>query len=227
VTVVLWSLHVGQARADWTHGARDVVEELDDVSVLRVALDVTDKMGLGGAPDTQEERIKVGDDIVRETRVRCSGNHKRKRSPGRFNDLTMCLELGDTSSAILLMDGGEMAVRRVDDPLTVSLESEAGDCFGELSAIGGLMGGLWGRGVNVGGRGETLVELVAAGSARLNRVTAVWRAAYRIAIRDDVSVEDVDIDVAVRDLYTVYKLAEVDMGDSRCRIRVRVLSDDI
>lgn len=50
---------------------------------------------------------------------------------------------------------------------------------------------------------------------------------YRVAIGDDFSVEDVDIDVAVCDLYAVYELAEVDMGDACGGIGVRVLSDDI
>jgi len=50
---------------------------------------------------------------------------------------------------------------------------------------------------------------------------------YRVAIGDDLSVEDVDIDVAVCDLDTVYELAEVDVGDACGRIGVRVRSDDI
>ena len=52
-------------------------------------------------------------------------------------------------------------------------------------------------------------------------------ATYRVTIGDDLSVEDVDVDVTVCDLNAVYELAEVDEGNARCRIRVRVLSDDI
>ena len=50
---------------------------------------------------------------------------------------------------------------------------------------------------------------------------------YRVAIGDDLSVEDVDIDVGVCDLEAVYELAEVGMGDACGRIGVRVLPDDI
>jgi hypothetical protein len=52
-------------------------------------------------------------------------------------------------------------------------------------------------------------------------------ATYRVSIGDDLSFEDVDVDVTVRDLNAVYELAEVDEGDAGRRIRVRVLSDDI
>ena len=52
-------------------------------------------------------------------------------------------------------------------------------------------------------------------------------ATYRVAIGDDLSVEDVDISVAVCDFDAVYELAEVDVGDACGGIGVRVLSDDI
>lgn len=52
-------------------------------------------------------------------------------------------------------------------------------------------------------------------------------ATYRVAIRDDLSFEDVNVDVAVCDLNAVYELAEVDESDARGRVCVRVLSDDI
>lgn len=52
-------------------------------------------------------------------------------------------------------------------------------------------------------------------------------ATYRVAVRDDLSVEDVNVDVAVCDLNAVYELAEVDKSDAGRRVRVRVLSDDI
>ena len=52
-------------------------------------------------------------------------------------------------------------------------------------------------------------------------------ATYRVTVGDDLAIEDVDIDVAVRDFNAVYELAEVDVGDARGRINVRVLSDDI
>ena len=63
------------------------------------------------------------------------------------------------------MDGGEMGIRRVDDKLAVIIELEVGYCFGELGAVGGLMGRVWVQRVNVRGWGDTLVELVFATSA--------------------------------------------------------------
>lgn len=50
---------------------------------------------------------------------------------------------------------------------------------------------------------------------------------YGVAIGDDLSVKDVDIDVAICDLYAIYELAEVGMGDASGGIGVRVLSDEI
>lgn len=76
----------------------------------------------------------------------------------------MCLELGDAGSTVVAMDGGEMAVGRVDDELIVIVGGEAGDCFRELSTINGLMG-CWVRRVNVGGWRGALVELAVAASA--------------------------------------------------------------
>jgi len=76
VAVILWSLHIGQARADWAHSTRDVVEELNDAGVSKTAFVVTDKMGLSGARDTREERIKVRDNVIREAQVRRGGNHE-------------------------------------------------------------------------------------------------------------------------------------------------------
>ena len=61
---MLWSLHIGQARANWADRARDVVEELNDVGVLRAGFTVTNKMGLSSARDTSEERIKVCDNVI-------------------------------------------------------------------------------------------------------------------------------------------------------------------
>ena len=59
----------------------------------------------------------------------------------------------------MLMDGGEMGVGRVNDELFVIVDSKAGYCFGELSAIGGLMGRVWVWRDNVGEWRDTLVEL--------------------------------------------------------------------
>ena len=70
----------------------------------------------------------------------------------------MCLELGNTGSTVVLMDGGEMAVRWVDDELIVTVDGEAGDRFRELSAINGLMG-RWVRRIDMRGRGGAPVEL--------------------------------------------------------------------
>lgn len=39
----------------------------------------------------------------------------------------MCLELGDPGSTVVFMDGGELAVGRVDDELIVIVGGEAGD----------------------------------------------------------------------------------------------------
>ena len=64
VAVILWSLHIGQAGPDWSHSARDVVEELNDVGVFSATFAVTDKMSLSGARDTREERIKVRDNVI-------------------------------------------------------------------------------------------------------------------------------------------------------------------
>lgn len=66
MAVILWSLHIGQARADWAHSARDVVEELNDIDVLRAAFAVADQMALGSARDTREEGIKVRNNGIRE-----------------------------------------------------------------------------------------------------------------------------------------------------------------
>ena len=49
----------------------------------------------------------------------------------------------------------------------------------------------------------------------------------RVAIGDDLSVKDVDIDVAICDLDAIYELAEVGMGNACGRIGVRVLPDEI
>lgn len=70
------------------------------------------------------------------------------------------MELRNASSTIVLMDGSEMAVGRVDDELVVNVGGEAGYCFRELSAIGGLMGRVWVQWVVMGEWGATLVELV-------------------------------------------------------------------
>ena len=70
------------------------------------------------------------------------------------------MELRNASDTVVLMDGGKMAVGRVDDELVVNVDIEAGYCFGELSTIGGLMGRVGVQRVMVGGWGATLVELV-------------------------------------------------------------------
>ncbi len=58
-----------------------------------------------------------------------------------------------------------MGVRRVDDELAVIVDLETGYCFGELSAVGGLMGRVCVQRLIVGEWGDTLVELVFAASA--------------------------------------------------------------
>ena len=72
------------------------------------------------------------------------------------------------------MDGSEMEVRRVDDELAVIVELEAGYCFGELGAVGGLMGRAWVQRVKMGGWRDTLVELVVATSANKSGCECEW-----------------------------------------------------
>jgi hypothetical protein len=49
---------------------------------------------------------------------------------------------------------------------------------------------------------------------------------YRIAIGNDLAVLDVDVEVAVSNFNAIDELANVNVGNARCLIGVRVLADD-
>ena len=47
----------------------------------------------------------------------------------------------------------------------------------------------------------------------------------RIAIGENPAVLDIDIDVTVCNLESIHDLADVDVGDARVRVGVRILAD--